>query len=210
MKNKPDSDKPLDTSQPKRVLGKVPMGAFETELEQAPEDTTEIKPGPEPVKGLGGLRRSERKGKASPPAESNESRYGPPTPGTSDDRLVLPEGGLVAMRRSGGLRFTSREVVVYADGHITAEGDAAPGPTRSGQARKLNDEDLAKLYRALDQANFQKLPATSGRQNPDGYAYEIVARIGPASYPVEVFDGSIPRQLAPLIHLLTGYMRPPG
>jgi hypothetical protein len=60
----------------------------------------------------------------------------------------------------------------------------------------------------LEAANFPESPSTSGRQSPDAYAYEIAARIAGSTYSVEVFDGSIPEQLSPLIQLLTSYMRP--
>lgn len=121
----------------------------------------------------------------------------------------MPDGALVAMRKSGGLRFTSRTVVVYANGQVATDDAVQPGSAGPAQARKLADADLAALYRALNGANFPQLPATSGRQNPDAFAYELAARAGSAAYSVEVFDGSVPAQLTPLIHLLTDYMRPP-
>jgi len=45
------------------------------------------------------------------------------------------------------------------------------------------------------------LPA-AGRQNPDAFAYEIVARLARRVYAVEAFQGSIPAPLAPLIQQL--------
>lgn len=210
MKNKPDRDKAADTSKPKRVLRKIPTGAVDTKLEEASDSTPEVLPNPEPVQGLAGLHRTESKDNASPPAESSSGRYGAPIPNADADKLPLPEGGLVALRRSGGIRFTSRSVTVYVNGQVATGGDTTPISTKHAPARKLDDEELAHLYRALEQANFEHLPATSGKQNPDGYAYEIAARIGPANYTIEVFDGSIPSRLAPLIQLLTGYMRLPS
>jgi len=35
-----------------------------------------------------------------------------------DDRLKLPRGAFIAFRQSGGLRFSTREVIVYNDGHV--------------------------------------------------------------------------------------------
>ena len=141
------------------------------------------------------------KGSADDGAGAIEIVAGPGRAQPGNDRLTLPRGGLITMRKSGGLRFTSRTVTVFRDGTVTVE-DRATGARPAG---KLDDAELAKLYRALDAANFPELPASTGHQNPDAYAYEIAARIGRTNYAVESFDGSIPQQLAPLIHLLSGY-----
>ena len=66
----------------------------------------------------------------------------------------------------------------------------------------LSEAELAELRRALEHAGFGRLPASSGRQNPDAFAYEIVARPARRAYAVEVFQGSIPEPLKPLIELL--------
>lgn len=133
--------------------------------------------------------------------------YGPSTPDASDDHLSLPEGGLVAMRRSGGFRFTSMEVVVYHNGQFTVQGSAIGGQSRPASGGRLSDAKMGTLFRALDGANFPNLAPAIGRQSPDAYAYEITARIGANTYSLEVFDGSIPKQLVPLIRFLSRYMR---
>ncbi len=171
MKKKPSKDKPLQGPQPQRVLGKIPGGGFDRELEPTPQSTHEAQP-------------------SQPPAE---------------DKLELPDDALVAMRRSGGLRFTSVEVIVYVDGRVTVEGGAIPGMTEAPPARKLSDDELAALYRALDEANLQDLPAGPGAQNPDAYVYEIAARTASRTYATELSDGGIPTPLVPLIRLLTQY-----
>jgi len=117
------------------------------------------------------------------------------------DTLRLPRGALVAMRRSGGFKFRSREVVVYRDGRVNYD-DGESGPRT---VWTLSDAELAELRRALDQAGFAKLPA-GGRQNPDAFAYEIVARPARRVYSVEAFQGSIPASLAPLIQQLNRFM----
>jgi hypothetical protein len=119
-----------------------------------------------------------------------------PTP-ASTDTLRLPRGALVAMRRSGGFKFRSREVVVYRDGRVNYD-DGESGPRT---VWTLSDAELAELRDLLNQANFAKLP-TAGRQNPDAFAYEIVARPARRVYSAEAFQGSIPPSLAPLIRQL--------
>jgi hypothetical protein len=143
-----------------------------------------------------------------------ELNAGPPPSATShrkpalpaDDKLTLPRGALVAMRKSGGFRFSSRTIVVYRDGRaiyeISTPAAEAPGLWR------LTDEQLVELYGALEQANFPRLPAATGRHNPDAFAYEIVARVRRRLYAAEVFDGSIPPSLAPLIRQLGQLMQP--
>jgi hypothetical protein len=113
------------------------------------------------------------------------------------DRLRLPRGALVAMRRSGGFKFRSREVVVYRDGRVNYD-DGEGGPRT---VWTLGDAEKAELQGLLAQANMAKLP-TAGRQNPDAFAYEIVARPARRVYSVEAFQGSIPASLAPLIQQL--------
>ena len=119
----------------------------------------------------------------------------------------LPQGAWLAVRKSGGLLFSSREVAVYPDGRVTATAIGGGGPAHAAAPRRLTEAQLAALRRALEGIDFGRLPAPAGRQRPDAYAYEIVVRSGRAAHAVEVFDGSIPQPLAPLIrqfnHLLS-------
>jgi hypothetical protein len=112
------------------------------------------------------------------------------------------------MRRSGGLRFTSRDVTVFRSGRVEADADPLLGSGMTVGTRRLSDPELAELHRALDAARFTELPPTAGRPSPDAYSYEIAARVGGSDHFVETFDGSIPDQLAPLIRLLSSYLRP--
>ncbi len=154
------------------------------------------------------MKNKPKRGKPSDTLQSKQV-YGTPKSGAGADKLQLPEGGLVAMRKSGGLRFTSREVVIYPDGRVATDGDPARASTQPAPTRRLSDKDLVELRQALEKTNLHELPHTSGQQNPDAFAYEIAAHIGAASYSLEVFDGSIPGQLAPLVALLTKLMRSP-
>jgi hypothetical protein len=124
-----------------------------------------------------------------------------PLEAVQSDRLALPRGALVAMRRSGGFKFRSREVVVYRDGRVNYD----EGEERPHTVWILGDSEMAELRRALDQAGFAKLPASAGRHNPDAFAYEIVARPARRAYAVEVFQGSIPDSLKPLIQQLNRF-----
>jgi hypothetical protein len=120
-----------------------------------------------------------------------------PLEAAPDDTLKLPRGALVAMRRSGGFKFRSRTMVVYRDGRVNYD-DGESGPRT---VWTLGDAEMAELRSALAQAGFARLPV-AGRQNPDAFAYEIVARPSRRVYSVEAFQGSIPASLAPLIKQL--------
>lgn len=192
MRDKPEQVDPEGERHP-RVLGEIPAGEFDTELNVPPTR----KKGPE----------AQEPSSAPAPRVSRRRSTPRATPSTGNDRVMLPRGGLIAMRRSGGLRFTSRQVVIYRDGRVTAEPDPALAE-KATAPRRLSDEELAALYRALEQADLPSLRATPARRNPDAYTYEIVARTGASTSAVVVSDGGIPGQLAPLIALLSTYLRP--
>lgn len=121
-------------------------------------------------------------------------------PKSPADTLKLPRGALVAMRRSGGFKFRSHEVAVYRDGRVNYD-DGESGPRT---VWTLGAAEMTELRRVLDQVGFAQLPA-AGRQNPDAFAYEIVARPARRVYAAEAFQGSIPASLAPLIQQLNGF-----
>jgi hypothetical protein len=136
-----------------------------------------------------------------PPAPAKQPR--PPVnplESAPADTLALPRGALVAMRRSGGFKFRSREVVVYRDGRVNYDdGEGSPRTVWT-----LSDAEMAELRRVLEAADLSRLPS-AGRQNPDAFAYEIVARPRRRVYSVEAFQGSIPATLAPLIEMLNRF-----
>lgn len=129
-------------------------------------------------------------------------------PQERDDAFALPAGAWIAMRQSGGLLFSSREVVVYRDGRAATSAVGGGRPAHTGAPRPLTEAELAALRRALEQIDFSRLPTAAGRQPADAYVYEIVARSGRRSQAVEVFDGSIPPTLAPLIRQLSRLLSP--
>jgi hypothetical protein len=166
---------------PDTDLGQVGAGPHDTELgSPAPRTPT-----------------SHRKGTAATPT-------GQPAPPDAD-RLALPRGGLVAMRQSGGLRFRSREIVIYRSGKLVYRRLAPTSAESASHTRQLALSELVELHHLLKQIDFSRLP-TTGRQNPDAFAYEIVARPARRAYAVEVFQGSIPESLAPLIRALQALM----
>jgi hypothetical protein len=127
----------------------------------------------------------------------NQSHVPPPAQPASADALRLPRGALVAMRRSGGFKFRSRAVVVYRDGRVNYD-DGESGPRT---VWTLSETELAELRGLIEQAGLANMPA-AGRQNPDAFAYEIVARPARRAYTAEVFQGSIPSSVVPLIKRL--------
>jgi hypothetical protein len=147
---------------------------------------------------LGGLKpaRSRRKlPELTSPGERAPQQI-PSAP--ADERLKLPRGAFVALRKSGGLRFSSREVVVFRDGRVRATVlGAVPGG--ADEPRRLLADEVTTLYQRIAASDIKKLPARSGQQSPDAFAYELVARVGRNVYAVEFFDPDIPESLEPII-----------
>jgi len=203
MKEKPKTGKPSNAPEPRHVLGKIPAGDFDTELSPSPPSAkgSEPKPesAPEHVEGLGGLRKG-----------TGATTPSPKVPFPEPEEDLLPDDAIVAMRRSGGFRFTSKRIVVFRDGRVIVEDHTKPGKSKQSQPRKLSDKELAVLYRALEKADLHELAGKTGLQPPDAYSYEIATRLGQETYSVELFDGSIPERVAPLIQLLSKYMRTQG
>ena len=116
------------------------------------------------------------------------------------ERLQLPKSAWIAFRQSGGLKFSSREIVIFPDGRVGSGGTDLPKQVSTPQ--KLGEGQVAELRRMLVQSGFSRLLLAGGQQPPDSYAYEIVAQMDAKSNYVEVFDGKIPESLMPLIQRL--------
>jgi hypothetical protein len=138
--------------------------------------------------------------------EADAQPAGDQTPAASDERLVLPRGGLAAMRKSGGLLFSSREVVVYRSGKSTYRQRGAGSGESAVETGHLTLAQLVELHQALKQSNLTRLPATIGRPGNDTFTYEIIARVGRVVAAVEVAEGSVPASLTPLIRELRRLM----
>ena len=155
---------------------------------------------------LGSLAADATLGSLTPGPRDSQLEVGPPSAPPSvvargdEPPFALPRGGWVGMRMSGGLRFTSREVVIFRDGRVV----------RNGVAGTLTDAEMGQLRAVLEPISFGRLPATTERQKPDAYAYEIAARPKRRAYAVEVVDGGIPAALAPLVAALRRVMLAEG
>ena len=114
----------------------------------------------------------------------------------TNDQLKLPRGAFIALRQSGGLRFSTREVTVYNDGRVIWN---RQGKLAEAGSRHITSEEVAELIDLIEHSGLRELPNPIGRQSPDGYAYELVARFGRKSTAIEFFDGSIPAEVQPLL-----------
>jgi hypothetical protein len=132
-------------------------------------------------------------------AAAFDSALTSPVGETQDDALDLPQNGMVALRKSGGMRFTSRAVTVLRSGWAHQQPHAEP-PLRP---RRVTPAAMKALRRLTLRARLGSLPSTIGTPSPDAYAYELAARIGRRVHRVTVYDGSIPARLEPLIRALT-------
>jgi hypothetical protein len=122
----------------------------------------------------------------------------------ADDRLKLPRGAFLALRQSGGLRFSTREVTVYNDGQLIARRQGKLGAGEG--SRRITPAEVAELKELIAQSGWWELPTSIGRQSPDGYAYELIVRRGRKSKAIEFFDGSIPAEVQPVLARLKPLM----
>ncbi len=126
--------------------------------------------------------------------------------GNTAEGLNLPKGALVAMRKSGGLHFTSQTVTVHRDGQVRHSREGSRASKIKGAPRKLSNEQLSLLKIAVSKAGMGAPLRKIVSQPPDSYAYEIVMRSGRKQNAIEVFDGSIPDAVKPLIRALNALM----
>lgn len=122
-------------------------------------------------------------------------------PETPPEPLKLPRGAFIGLRKSGGMNFSTREVVVYPDGRVAYDARGVPQKEYTRLRRVMNDGQIISLRKLLDQTNFWKAEST-GKQNPDAFAYEIAAHLNLRSHEIEVHDGSVPENLKPLLERL--------
>jgi hypothetical protein len=113
------------------------------------------------------------------------------------DQLSLPRGAFIALRQSGGLRFSIREVIAYNDGRVASRRQGKLGAGEG--SRHITPAEVAELKELIAHSKLFELPRSIGQQSPDGYAYELIARIDRKSKVIEFFDGSIPTEVQPLL-----------
>lgn len=140
-------------------------------------------------------------GSLSAPSDAAPAPSAEPEPAAPPEPLRLPRGAFVGLRKSGGLKFATREVVVYPDGRVAYDARGVPQKEYTRLRRVMNDGQIISLRKLLDQTNFWKTEG-GGKQNPDGFAYEIAAHLNQRSHELEIFDGSIPENLQPLLERL--------
>jgi hypothetical protein len=136
----------------------------------------------------------------SKPTTTSHKKSARPKP----EPLQLPRGAWLVFRRSGGLKFSSRQIVIYPDGRATRSGTDLP--KQASTSIKLNDAQMAELRRLVEQSGLANLKSSGGQQPPDSYAYEIIVAGKDPSTFVEAFDGTIPTSLMPLIQWLTKWL----
>lgn len=139
------------------------------------------------------------------PTEAPPAGAPPPPEQASEEPLRLPRGAFLALRKSGGLHFTSRTVVLYPDGRVAYDLRAVPQKEYNRLRRVLNDGQIQSLRKLLDQTGFWRAE-TTGKQNPDAYAYEVAARLGQRANAIELYDGSVPDRLSPLLERLAALL----
>lgn len=139
------------------------------------------------------------------PHADTSHRKKTPAPAAPAESLARPRGALVAMRKSGGLRFTWRLLVVHQDGRLIYKSNEIGAPEKARVIGTLDAAQKAALDAALAATTFEAR-AYGGRQNPDAFAYEIIARVGEDNHYAEAFQGSIPAALQPLITQLNALL----
>jgi len=139
------------------------------------------------------------------PKEERDTKldHAPKPAETKIEPLELPRGAFMAFRKSGGLKFSSREIVIYPDGRISYGGADTSTDWKSRAARKMNDAQISTLRKLLDRTNFFRAASSQGKQGGDAMVYEISARLGVRSNTIELFSGVIPESLAPLVEQLS-------
>ena len=203
--SQPKARKPVETT----ALAEAPLLGEEDEVVGTLLSAAEEKDAPASKKSIR-KKESKPEQEASSRSEASETETaesGAPAafgiePETKPEPLRLPRGAFVGLRKSGGLYFTTSEVVVYPDGRVAYDARGVPQKEYTRLRRVLNDGQTLSLRKLLDQTNFWQAESV-GTQNPDGYAYEVAARLGQRSNEVEVFDSSLPEALEPLIERLS-------
>jgi hypothetical protein len=125
-----------------------------------------------------------------------------PKPAPEPELLRLPRGAFIAFRQRGRAEFATREMVLYPDGRVAYDARGVSQKEYNRLRRALNDGQVLALRKLLDQTNFWHAESVE-RQNPDAFVYEIAARLGQRANSIQVFEGSVPEKLEPLLERLT-------
>jgi hypothetical protein len=118
--------------------------------------------------------------------------------GGSGHTATTPDNGvLVRYERRGGLGHTDVVITVRGDGRGTRT--SSDGGSRSAPFTLAPDR-LARLRRALRDADLAQLRSSGAPTPPDGYEYTVTASGHTLRFP----QGELPRGLVPVIALLEG------
>jgi hypothetical protein len=148
---------------------------------------------PEEGLSLGGLRAGgfDTSLGGEPPAPSADEA---PEREASEE-LPLARGALVAFRKSGGLRFSSRGIVVLRSGWVE------PLPGVDGRRRHITPEALAVLERLILTSGLTRASHRKRKATPDGYSYEIAAHVAGKPRYAEL-DDPVPDEQERLVRVL--------
>jgi hypothetical protein len=116
---------------------------------------------------------------------------------------TLPQGSVLCLVRSGGLRPSTEKLVLFTDGR----GQITRGFKRQTSEREFDAEEVQRLLGALVLAGFFEMAPEVGVQVPDGFAYELSVRSGEGSRTVVTYDGSVPPALTPVLAALRRMLR---
>ena len=126
-----------------------------------------------------------------------------PAAAAAEKPMELPKGAFIAYRKSGGLKFSSREVVVYPDGRVTFDGGDTAKTSLTRAARRMSDAQIMRLRRTLEQINFFGMHPPASAPDPDGFVLEIAARLGSKNNAIEVNAAGLSGGLTALVDQLT-------
>ncbi len=115
----------------------------------------------------------------------------------NQEPMELPEGALVALCKSGGLRFSTRTLIIYGNGEGLYTSNRGKG--LESIPLDLTETQQLRLRRTISRIDFAALPKGPGRTSPDAYVYEIAVRTLGQTFSIEAWDGSVPPALKPLL-----------
>lgn len=152
----------------------------------------------QPVSTPGPVPPAQQPGPVAPLPSYRKEAAGEPE--ELEDRLILPAGAWLALRHSGGLRFTSRELTIFDDGRVTC---TSTDPLRAaGSLPPLTSAQQSELLQLARQANLATQRTAPLPARPDSYVYELAVRLGKTTHEVELPANRLPTTLRPLIEWL--------
>lgn len=131
------------------------------------------------------------------------------TPPSEREQLERPRGALVAVRKSGGLFFSWRLLVVHRDGRLIYKSNEVGAPAEAHVIGRLAEGQLAELQALIGQTDWAVRAIGAQQPSPDAFSYELIARVGRKNEAAELFEGRIPATFKPLITRLNQLLPAP-